>query len=67
MSLDKDQRCTISGEQLSSDKKGEFNIKACWSKAGVGTCIVLEQTSMSKKKMRLVFDLGWLVSCDNTD
>ena len=34
-----------------------FDVKACWSKAGVGTCFVLEETN--HKKFQVVFDLGW--------
>jgi hypothetical protein len=34
-----------------------FDVKSCWSKAGIGTCFVLEETT--HKKFQLVFDLGW--------
>ena len=34
-----------------------FDVKSCWSKAGVGTCFVLEETN--HKKFQVVFDLGW--------
>ena len=34
-----------------------FDIKACWSKAGIGTCFVLEETTY--KKFDIVFDIGW--------
>jgi len=36
-----------------------FDVKACWSKAGIGTSIVLQQRSENKKGFKLVFDLGW--------
>ena len=32
-------------------------VKSCWSKAGIGTCFVLEETQ--HKKFQVVFDLGW--------
>ncbi len=36
-----------------------FDVKACWSKAGIGTCFVLEETT--HKKFDIVFDIGWYV------
>jgi len=37
----------------------QFDVKACWSKAGIGTSIVLQQRSENNKGFKLVFDLGW--------
>jgi hypothetical protein len=37
----------------------QFEIKACWSKAGIGSSIVLQQKSDNDKGFKLVFDLGW--------
>lgn len=34
-----------------------LDVKSCWSKAGIGTCFVLEETQ--HKKFQVVFDLGW--------
>ena len=34
-----------------------FDVKACWSKAGIGTCFVLQE--MTQKKFDIVFDIGW--------
>ena len=34
-----------------------FDVKACWSKAGIGTCFVLQE--MTQKKFEIVFDIGW--------
>ncbi len=36
-----------------------FDVKACWSKAGIGTCFVLEE--VNHKKFDIVFDIGWYV------
>jgi hypothetical protein len=38
-----------------------FEVKACWSKAGIGTSIILQQKSdnSDNKGFKLVFDLGW--------
>lgn len=36
-----------------------FDVKACWSKAGIGTSIVIQQRSDTNKGFQIVFDLGW--------
>ena len=45
-----------------------FDIKSCWSKAGVGTCFVLQEkmpkdsiktSKKAKSGMKIVFDMGW--------
>jgi hypothetical protein len=45
-----------------------FEVRSCWSKAGIGTCFVLEQkmpehsmkmSNKVKSGMKIVFDLGW--------
>jgi hypothetical protein len=40
-----------------SSSNTSLKVKACWSKAGIGTCFVLQQCQNEKFKM--VFDLGW--------
>ncbi len=37
--------------------KTSFRVKSCWSKAGIGTCFILEEEQ--HKKFEVVFDLGW--------
>jgi hypothetical protein len=37
--------------------KTSFRVKSCWSKAGIGTCFILEE--QQHKKFEVVFDLGW--------
>lgn len=41
-----------------------FDVKSCWSKAGIGTCFVLEETT--HKKFQVVFDLGCTPIFDQT-
>ncbi len=36
-----------------------FDVKACWSQAGVGTSFVLEERTENNKGFNIVFDLGW--------
>jgi len=35
-----------------------FDVKACWSQAGVGTSFVLEERAENNKGFNIVFDLG---------
>lgn len=58
---------TSTAEELSKQEEtGLFQIKASWSKAGIGTCIIVEQSLLAKKKLTLVFDLGCTPIFDQT-
>lgn len=39
------------------ESKTSFRVKSCWSKAGIGTCFILEEEQ--HKNFEVVFDLGW--------
>lgn len=43
---------------LSITMSGSMTLVSCWSKAGVGTSIVLEYTTGGKKRPRVVLDCG---------
>ena len=38
-----------------------FDVKACWSKAGIGTSILLQQRTQNNKGFKIALDLGWYV------
>lgn len=45
------------GDRNSAQSETSFAVKHSWSKAGIGTCFVLEEQTHGK--FQVVFDLGW--------
>jgi len=55
---------TIKAMKLNDPTSRSFHVKSSWSKAGIGTCFVLEDNT--NKKFNVVFDLGCTPIFDKT-
>mmetsp|Transcript_5795 Transcript_5795/g.8709 ORF Transcript_5795/g.8709 Transcript_5795/m.8709 type:complete len:471 (-) Transcript_5795:145-1557(-) len=71
MDLTMNERKKLEKQQQRNHKKSaaaaehpSLDVKSCWSKAGIGTCFVLEETQ--HKKFQVVFDMGCTPIFDQT-